>query len=90
MFEITVSTSAWAAQWLESQTMKLVLLRITCLEEDVRAAITVCKKKRSRHKVVWFRNLEPSGSKVKPPIQPLRVHDLDASKPAEVCGTQRQ
>lgn len=47
------------------------------------------KKLRRNRKLTCFRNLEPS-SKVKAPVQPRRVRDPDARKPAEVRETQRQ
>ncbi|KAK8780146.1 hypothetical protein V5799_018510 [Amblyomma americanum] len=47
------------------------------------------KKLRRNRKLACFRNLEPS-SKVKAPVQPRRVRDPDARKPAEVRETQRQ
>uniref|UniRef100_A0A023GK46 Ribosome biogenesis protein NOP53 n=1 Tax=Amblyomma triste TaxID=251400 RepID=A0A023GK46_AMBTT len=47
------------------------------------------KKLRRNRKLTCFRNLEPS-SKVKTPIQPRRVRNPDARKPAEVRETQRQ
>lgn len=53
------------------------------------AANAASKKQRRNRKLVCFRNLEPS-SKVKPPIQPRRVRDPDARKPAEVREIQRQ
>ncbi|XP_070388649.1 ribosome biogenesis protein NOP53-like [Dermacentor albipictus] len=47
------------------------------------------RKLRRSRKLTCFRNLEPS-SKVKAPVQPRRVRDPDARKPAEVRETQRQ